>query len=379
MRLKQVIINLIGNAIKFTSNGEVLVRLNLDAATGAPASLDVQDSGIGIPEEKHEKIFEPFQQAETSTSRTYGGTGLGLTICREFAQLMGFELRLKSVEGKGSTFTITFGYQGADQSTIHIPSKSPAESLVPTSMETIKALKVVLIDDDLDALELLHGCFLELGCDVTKAHGGEEGLKRVEEILPDLITLDLKMPEVSGWEVQARLQSNPATKDIPVVVISTMADETRAAFLGSTEFVNKPFSQDDISRIVQSYASGQGKTALIVEDDKDARALMRDLLVERGLNIVEAENGVEGLERLNDAIPDVIFLDLMMPVMDGMSFLSVIRHDEELAGIPVVVVTAKDLDLEEKQILDEWTDMVISKGARLEHDLAFIVDHVKGN
>lgn len=251
-KLKQVLINLIGNALKFTKEGSVTVRVTRDDFTGKPVSIDVIDTGIGIPAHRLEAVFEAFQQADSSTSRQYGGTGLGLTITRSLALLMGFDVRVTSEVRVGSMFSIVISpWENAQR-----PAAAPkqAEVTVVPAIVRIEAptrpVLALIIDDDPDAREMQSMHLRELGCDVATAASADEGIATARRLLPDLITLDVMMPRKSGMEALHEFKTDPALRDIPIVIVSVVAEEHRGRVLGAAECLDKPVTSEMFAAVL---------------------------------------------------------------------------------------------------------------------------------
>jgi PAS domain S-box-containing protein len=374
-KLKQVIINLIGNALKFTEQGSVTVRLVADAADQRPLRIEVADTGIGIPSDKLGIIFEAFQQAETGTARKYGGTGLGLTISQALCRLMGFRIEVASEVGRGSTFTILL-----DAATKEAP-KPPATAFTPTrktmpitnALAELKGKLVLVIDDELDSRTLLTHMIEEFGCHVISANSGEQGLHMAREFRPHLITVDLMMPQLDGWQVIRALKADPVLRDIPVVVVSIVAGENRGRILGAVDVLQKPVARDDLHACLRRSLPFENPRVLLVDDQEDSRQLLSLLLKDEPCEFRTAVNGRDALEVMTEFSPDLILLDLMMPVMDGMTFLNQMRTMPRFQFVPVVVVTAKELSPEESQHLRKFAQDVIRKGDVFEADLRSIL------
>ena len=250
-KIKQVLLNLIGNALKFTAEGSITVRLVVEPATRRPQCLEVQDTGIGIPRHRQAAIFEAFQQAESGTSRKYGGTGLGLTISRAFCQLMGFRLEVQSEEGKGSTFRVVLAPEAKPAAgPTEAPSASPPHPEPPLDQP---ARLVLVVDDNPDSHILLGNLIEECGCRVITADSGALALTRARESKPDLILLDLMMPTKNGWETLQSLKADPATAAIPVVIASIVAHEYRGTVPGATDVLQKPVSRDALLRVIRTH------------------------------------------------------------------------------------------------------------------------------
>jgi len=415
-KLRQVVINLVGNALKFSAGGTVTVRLDVDSE-GHPIGLAVADTGIGIPEDRLQAIFEAFQQADSGTARRFGGTGLGLAISRSLCLLMGFDLKVESVVDEGSTFTVVMGRAVRQEDSVPIPATAPdpvlkeadpepeptpasapeAEAPAPAAEqgepdEALEAaavalgaaaarargsfpapgrdLRVLVIDDEEDARVLLSHFLGEFGCSVALASTGEEGLESARTHPPDLITLDLMMPGKDGWETLRELKADPDLKEIPVVVASMVANVERSRLLGAVDLLMKPVGREDLLRVLWRHmVRRQGGRVLVVEDDNDTRALLREYLEGAGLTVSAADNGRDALHAVNRDSPDAVLLDLMMPVMDGITFLRHLRANPYTSGTPVVVLTAKDLTTEEEDFLAGNASSVIYKGDGVEGEL----------
>ncbi len=385
-KLKQVLINLVGNAIKFTERGSVTVRVEADA-DGRPLSLDVMDTGIGIAQEKLDTIFEAFHQADASTTRKYGGTGLGLTIARSLCQLMGYDVRVHSVVGQGSMFRVVLGEKK--------PAGGPARRAAPAAPSPTQEIRihhaqqafglgdvagkqVLVIDDDSDSRILLARLVEDCGCRVIAADCGEQGLKVGEQVRPDLIVLDLMMPGMSGWDVLKALKAHPTLSGVPVVVVSIVARENRGTLLGAVDLLDKPVSREALHALLARHLRSRKGRALVVDDNEDARRLLSAYLAEEGLETCEAVNGADALQRLDRFDADIIILDLMMPVMDGLAFLDALRRDARHLLLPVVVVTAKELSPGEVERLKGDASVVLRKGDELAVGLKRVVGKVLG-
>lgn len=262
-KLRQIVINLVGNAIKFSEHGEVRVSVSTDEATGRPLSISVTDTGIGIPPERLASVFEAFQQADNTTSRRFGGTGLGLTITRSLAQLMGFGILVESEVGVGSTFTLTLVQSEEAR------RGAPSVQVMHDAASTVEAASggrddghflVLVIDDDPDARAILRQSFEELGCATITAASVDEGLGLARMASPNLITIDLMMPHKSGWDALRELQADPGLRGIPVVVVSAVARENRTHLIGALDVLDKPMTLEDVSRVVGRHRGGAGTT-----------------------------------------------------------------------------------------------------------------------
>lgn len=377
LRLRQVLINLAGNAIKFTRQGEVVIHVVPPTVDSRHVRIEVRDTGIGIPAEKLEQIFEAFRQADSSTTREFGGTGLGLTISKSMIELMGGTLKVSSVEGEGSCFTVEMPLEPGGGLKV-LPSEfkpapragsgSGAAGIRATLRQHLPIAagqKVLVVDDDPDARDLISHYVQEVGATPIACGKPKEvlGVAQVEK--PDLITLDIMMAERSGWEVLGDLKSHPEFHEIPVVIISIVADRQKAVSLGALDAVTKPITRDAFQAgIARNLKRNPGKTGkvLVVDDDPDARAIMQQWIEADTADCRMAENGADALKVLEAFHPDVIFLDLNMPVMDGFTFLGHLRSMPKHEKTPVIILSARTLSGEERRQLERQADRILMKG-----------------
>jgi PAS domain S-box-containing protein len=373
-KLKQILINLVGNALKFTEAGSVRVEVVVDPHSRRPACVEVRDTGVGIPPERLDAVFEAFEQAESGTARRFGGTGLGLAISSALARLLGFRIEVESELGVGSAFRVVLGAPCPKR---RLAPASPAGmALLPDSLATpgepfgeLQNRAVLIVDDDPDSRFVLSEAVAEFGCDVVTASTGEHGLHLAREIRPDLIILDLLMPGLSGWETLRVLKGDPELCEIPVVVVSVLAEEQRGTLLGVVDLLNKPHDRTDLLRILRRNLGGTRKRILVVDDEEDARLLIASCVQEEGVEIRTAANGLEALDVLRSFTPDVILLDLRMPAMNGLQFLARMRAEISLPCPAVVVVTGADLSGEEIVQLRGEVSAVLKKNGDLEAGL----------
>jgi PAS domain S-box-containing protein len=250
-RMKQVLINLIGNALKFTERGEVVVRLETDDA-GCPTRVEVRDTGIGIPPDRLDAIFNVFEQAESMINRRYGGTGLGLAISRSLCDLLGHRLEVASVEGQGTTMVVRLGV-GQTRSRMRTPAAPPAivrGAASPGQAPDLNPL-VLVVDDDVDSRVLLGDLLDEAGCRAVSAATGVEGLRLARELRPALIILDLLLPRISGYDVLRILQADEMLRDTPVVIVSAVGTESRNALRGAAAILDKPVDRSQLLDVLR--------------------------------------------------------------------------------------------------------------------------------
>jgi signal transduction histidine kinase/DNA-binding response OmpR family regulator/HAMP domain-containing protein len=366
-RVRQALLNLSSNAVKFTEQGRVTIAADRSSTpTGDVVTLRVSDTGIGMTPEQMARLFQDFTQADASTTRKYGGTGLGLAISRRFCRMMGGDITVESEPGRGSSFTIHLPViSEADPG----PGEAAGEAKAPGPRTMDHAARRVLVIDDDPTVRDLMAQFLEReGFNVVTAASGVEGLARARESRPAAITLDVIMPDLDGWTVLAALKGDPATADIPVVVVTIIDEKQRGYALGASEYMVKPVDRDRLTQALRSLCGGTGRL-LLIEDDAHTRAAMRQALVSDGWKVTEAENGRIALERLALAVPDAIVLDLVMPELDGFEFLAEFRGHSEWRGIPVLVVTAADLSAADRQRLNGAVEGVIQKRGNAREEL----------
>ncbi len=360
-KVRQALLNLLSNAAKFTRKGEVGLAVFGETTDGADwVRMAVSDSGIGIPPEKIDHVFDEFSQADESTTRDYGGTGLGLPISRRFCQMMGGDILVESTVGEGSTFTIRLPRLVVDAAAGSAGEDSVRQVVIP---EPGEEQVVLVVDDDPIALDLLGRTLHEAGMSVVTATDGDEALAMARSIQPAAITLDVLMPGKDGWEVLRQLKADPATQDIPVIMVTMTDDRELGYALGATEFLSKPVERSRLVQLLERHASEDGdRRALVVDDKAENRELLRRALEQAGWEVSEAENGQIALDRLNDDAPSLILLDLMMPVMDGFEFVMEMHKLGPSRAIPIVVVTAKEIDEEDRRRLNGGVVGLIEKG-----------------
>jgi signal transduction histidine kinase/CheY-like chemotaxis protein len=361
-KLSQILYNLLNNASKFTHQGTITLEVRRDEDP-AWMVLSIHDTGIGMTPEEVGRLFQEFTQADESTTRRYSGTGLGLALCRKFSELLGGRIWVESEAGEGSTFHVRLPIAG----TVSGPMM-PVTPLAAGHRGT-----VLVIDDDFTMRDALTRMLAKEGYWVGVASNGAEGVKMARTLHPDVITLDVLMPGIDGWEVLAQLKSEPSLKEIPVIMLSTLDGRDRGFALGAAAILQKPVGRDDLLRIVASRCEGlEHPIVLVVEDEPDTRDAIQRLLGGEGYETAGAGGGREGLERLRERIPSVIILDLMMPGMDGFQFVTELLSRQEWREIPVIILTAKELDegdlarLHTPQIQTVLRKGAISKGELLD-------------
>jgi signal transduction histidine kinase/CheY-like chemotaxis protein len=353
MRLRQILLNLLSNACKFTKQGEVALRVRRIIDGHNWIEIAVADTGIGMTPEQQAKLFEEFTQADSSTARQYGGTGLGLAITRKLARMMGGDVTVASEPGKGSVFTV------------RLPGSAESQARSSTGSDGRRSPTadcVLVIDDDATARELIADHLKAEGFSVVTAAGGVEGLKLAKELRPTAITLDVMMPDLDGWSVLAALRQDPELAEIPVIMITIVDEHRRGIALGAAGYLTKPIDRERLRRLVSRFRAPVPPTrVLLVEDDAVQRERMRGWLEGPQWTVREAANGREALDRLKEGKPDVILLDLMMPEMDGFAVVATLQKETGWRDIPVIVITSLDLDAKDRARLNAGVQLVLVK------------------
>ncbi|WP_062018539.1 response regulator [Aureimonas sp. AU4] len=356
VKLRQCLLNLLSNASKFTESGTITLAAERSTVGDRDwITLSVTDSGIGMTPEQVERLFERFAQADETTTRKFGGTGLGLAITRAFCRLLGGDIGVTSQEGVGTTFTIRIPA---------IVEETIDETAIPTGGDTAVAGAsgtVLAIDDDPHARDLVTRFLTKEGFTVRTASDGVAGLEMARALVPDVILLDVTMPKKDGWSVLAELKEDPRLSAVPVVMVSSL-DEKRIGYaLGASDYLVKPVEWDRLKEIMDRYRDAPGGLVLAIDDDEDTLSRYAMMLQRQGFEFASATNGRLGLQRVEERRPDLILLDLNMPVMDGFDFLTELRADPSRTDIPVVVLSSKDLSADERQTLNAAADQVLSK------------------
>ncbi len=367
-RVRQILYNLLSNAAKFTQEGTVALRVHAVRIQGEPwIEFAVADTGIGLAPDQQRRLFQSFSQADPSTSRKYGGTGLGLVISRRFAQMMGGDIHLHSELGRGSTFTVRLPRTGGGARS----SSSPGFA-TPFPASAAAALPLVLVVDDEKATRELIARGLEKeGFRLMAAASGEEALQLARERKPDVISLDVLMPGMDGWMVLRALKADPLTAPIPVVMVSMLDDRDIGHALGASDYLTKPFDRQKLVAALRRYRrDGTQRPVLVVEDDAPTREVIKRALERDGWAVSEADNGRRGLQSVARHVPDLIVLDLMMPEMDGFEFVAELRKSESGRKIPVVVVTAKEITEADQRRLNGHVRGVLHKGSFSREELS---------
>lgn len=358
IRIRQVLLNLLSNAAKFTDEGTITVRAVRDGNT---VVFSVADTGIGIPADKLDTIFEEFRQADEGSSRSYEGTGLGLSICKRLVEMHGGTIWVESTPGEGSTFFFSLP--------LHDVPAQDAEEPANLLSQQRDGLPLLVIDDDPSVVDIVASYLKDDGYTVHGISDSRRALDEIRRIQPAAIVLDVMMPYKDGWQVLTEIKTDPELHAIPVLLY-TMLDENRLGMsLGASAYLVKPIDEAQLRRTVDQIVL-DGSTVLTIDDDPNVLDLVEAHLSQYGkYTIVKACGGRAGLEHIAQARPDVILLDLMMPEVDGFAVLEYLDRESHTSAIPVVVLTAKDLTKEEREYLNSRVGGLLSKGMLLPEHL----------
>jgi signal transduction histidine kinase/CheY-like chemotaxis protein len=352
-KLAQVMRNLVSNALKFTERGEI--RVSVQNNQDGTLTFTVKDSGIGIPHEEQDRIFEEFYQAENPLQKVHKGTGLGLSLSRNLAVRLGGTLALHSEPGQGSTFTLTVPH--------HHPEARAVAALVERSLQVEPGHQPILVvEDDRQTLLLYEKYLRGSGFQVIPARTLDEAREALKRVRPAAVVLDIMLDGEASWSFLADLKSNEATRDVPALVVTVTNREEKARALGADEFFMKPMEREWLLNKLQTMAGRQTlETLLVIDDDRVARYLVKKTLADSPFRVIEAADGIEGIELARRHAPDVIFLDFIMPEMSAFDVLDELKRDPVTRDIPVVIYTSKNLADTERERLESEAAAIMSK------------------
>lgn len=365
-RLRQVVLNLIGNAIKFTRNGEVKVKVS---SQHEQLQIVVADTGIGMTPEQLQRIFEPFEQADRSIARRFGGSGLGLTISRQLLGLMEGHISVSSDIQSGSVFTVTLPIGDVSSAEAH-----PALATLALQPASGRNPVVLVVDDDEDACELVRNALERDGINVVSASSGEQALALTRSLRPAVMVLDILLGDMTGWDVLAAIRADPDHAELPVILCTVTDPDQRTGVLGVVEHLTKPFDREHLSHLVQRFVGNATSSSLLVVDDDDFyRDSIANMLRQSGHQVDTAPNGEHALSIMRNRPPDLLLLDMVMPGMDGLAVIEAMRTDPMLAPVPIMLVTAADISPEISRNLYERAVMLVRKDAPNHVDVVYHV------
>lgn len=369
LKIKQILLNLLSNAAKFTDHGAITV---IAKKQNGKIAISVKDDGIGIEPKNLDRVFEEFQQIDSSNSRKYKGTGLGLAIAKKYALLLGGTLTVRSEVGKGSTFTLVIPPVISEERlpkpndeeppTKNIAIAPVVKSIAEQSPTSSTGVLVLCIDDDAEVIDLLRRYLVPEGYSVRGVSSGEEGVRLAEELHPAVITLDIMMPEKDGWQVLRELKNNPSTSDIPVIIHSVVDNRPLALSLGALEVVTKPSEPKKILSIVERACRSNNQPILIVDDNQDFAEALKSMLELEGYHPVALFGGEEALKNIEAINPSLLILDLIMPGVDGFAVVKQLRSQERWNNLPIVILSGADITNEQRRDMDKLIEEFIDKG-----------------
>jgi CheY-like chemotaxis protein len=362
LRLGQILINLSNNAVKFTDSGEIVVSTELIKKDEDQATLkfSVQDTGIGMTEEQAAKLFQPFSQADTSTTRKYGGTGLGLTISKRLAEMMGGEIWVESEQGRGSTFSFTANFG--------LGKEKAKKQYKPAS--ELRGMKVLVVDDNATSRDILQEMLESFSFEVTVVASGPEGITELESANADkpfeLVVMDWKMPGMDGIEASKRIKEHGGLNKIPAIVLVTAYGREevmrQAEEVGLEGFLLKPVSPSMLfDAIMQAFGEAVPETRRLVEDNEINQQVAREILEGAGLKITLADDGQEAVNAVKENEYDAVLMDVQMPVMDGYAATREIRKDKHFKDLPIIAMTAHAMAGDEDKSLEAGMNGHVAK------------------
>ncbi len=374
-RVTQVLINLLGNAVKFTEKGYVELAISISGSE--TLSFEIIDTGIGMPQSDLQIIFEEFRQIDGTTTRKYGGTGLGLTICKKIADMLKGSISVQSEIGKGSVFTFNIPLK-----VIEIRTEKPDEPKV--NIETLlknRKHPILIIDDDPEIRYTIGQYLISRGYEVAYAEDGEQGIEKAVNLQPFAITLDVMLPKKDGWNILKEFKENPATRDIPVILISVMGDKNLGYGLGAFEYFVKPISSEKLLSAftkLENMAKKRIEKIVIVDDDEMEFEKFKRAFKNDKVRIEYIKDSRLAFNKILEIQPDLIILDLLMPNIDGIGLSHKLKSSKETRHIPVIISTAKDLSEDEKSSLHNTVEEITVKSKGHPLDVLKIVrDRIK--
>jgi len=358
VKFKQIMYNLLSNAIKFTPQGDIKVNVDYD---DKEFSISVTDTGIGIDPKYHEVIFDEFKQLDSSQSRQYEGTGLGLTLTRKLVEMHGGRIWVESEGlGFGSKFIFTMPIISTTE---HIHRGTQIHEL--QTMSKKKNGKIILVvEDNAQAAQLICIYLTEAGYDTVVITDGEEAIKKAKEIKPFAITLDIMLPKKDGWQVMQELKGSIDTRDMPIIIISIIDDQNLGFSMGAVGYLVKPLDKDQLLSILDKIelVSKQKPKVLIIDDNSEDARLIESIVVNEGFDVLMAFDGADGIRQAIDNKPDLIVLDLLMPGISGFDVVKSLQEHPEAVKIPIIISTMKELTSEDRERLNSKVKSIVQKG-----------------
>lgn len=363
VKIRQIILNLISNAAKFTENGTITLTFE-QAEDPDWVRFSVADTGIGMSQEQLASLFERFVQADASTTRRFGGTGLGLALTKAMTTMLGGLVKVESTEGVGSTFTVEIPTRYEQPEETFEPAEEPSSR--PSHLPLI-----LVIDDDPSAREFLARFLTREGYGVETAANGEEGLRKAREMKPLAVLLDVTMPGMDGWNVLRLIRADGDIGETPVLMQTVVDEQSFGYALGANDYLLKPIDRQRLREALSRFAPLEpAGSVLVVDDDEQALERVSSALEREGWSVISCSGGEAALEAMQTQTPSIILVDLLMPGMDGYAFVRAVRDQEAWKDIPIVVLTAEDLSTRRLKTLENATSRILQKGSMPLSDLA---------
>ena len=363
LKLRQILLNLVGNAAKFTHEGSIDVEVSSLELGGVPHTrFAVQDTGIGMTQQQLDGLFERFSQADSTTTRKYGGTGLGLALTRALALMLGGNVTVASEPGRGTTFTVTVPSRWVAPSA----EEGEAAATAPPAESDAKAdgQTVLVIDDEPSARDLLKRHLTKEGFSVSVATSGAQALELLQTLRPTAVLLDVMLPGMDGWHVLKAIRDNPETAHIPVIMQTALGDERFAYAMGASGFLRKPVKRSALTQAIHDACAAEAAhDVLIVDDDAAANKRLTGLLERDGWTVASATNGAQALASMRSRAPALVLVDLVMPQMDGHAFIREVRNNPAWDDVAIVVMTSQDIESTRVRRLEKDTDAIVQKGS----------------
>ncbi|MBI3805507.1 MAG: response regulator [Nitrospirae bacterium] len=382
-KIKQILLNLLGNAVKFTpANGIISLHVRMSRLGRSQAvEIRVRDTGIGIPEHSLKKIFDEFQQIDGSYTRDYPGTGLGLAITKRFIDMLGGEITVQSQSGAGSTFRVLIPLSEGSrmrQLDLVIPSQDAVRAAQPYNLQLQdteeERPRILIVEDDPAVAKLLALYLTQEGYAILHAYDGQDAIEKAQELRPFAITLDIMLPRIDGWEVLKKLKTLPATRDIPVIIVSIVENPTLGFSLGAVDYFTKPINRKGLIDSLKKYSITQSIIRkpinfLVIEQDTTVMEQIGSILDEERFGVIKTNKGEEGVALAVEIQPDLILLDLMLENISGIETIHRLKQHPTAKNIPIILFSSRELTREEKHILDGQVREIIYKGPSLKETL----------
>ena len=374
LKVRQILLNLVSNAAKFTESGTITIRANHEAGQ---VTLQVVDTGMGIPPENLKTIFDEFTQVDASTTRKVSGTGLGLSITKRYVELHHGEIFVESEPNSGSTFTVILPVTQPDTNGHFNPITTEAAQQIMTTTDQPKSL--ILVIDQEKAIEQIYKPFLSERYEIAGLEGNQDIIALAGTLKPHFILFDVVVPAADGWAIIQGLKEDHRTAHIPIIVCSMVRDEHRLKSQAIFSYLPKPFTRDELLEALEEVdrLHQAGRRVLIIDDNADDILLSRRILEARECQVIEASSGLEGVEIINQIFPELIILDLTMPgILDGFGVMKALKERPETAAIPIIVITARDLTPDEREQINQQATALLTKGSFSDLDLLQYVDAI---